>query len=164
MIWLSSFSLFNTKFKWSHEGKTRKSNWIWVRSNFGFYLKEIVSIALNFLKATILDKIVEKIMVLGLLQSQLWQTRCRLCLEMPPAPPINVARQNKACETSAYPISWVNIGGRGRGWLVECDIEGVVGKLTPVFKYSQPFLSEIVAIFERKKQIIATVFRCILAK
>ena len=56
----------------------------------------------------------------------------------------------------------INIGGRG--WLVECDIEGVVGKVILVFKYSQPFLSKIVAIFERKKQIIATVFRCIFAK
>ena len=37
----------------------------------------------------------------------------------------------------------INIGGRG-GWLVECDIEGVVGKVTPVFKYSEPFLSKIV--------------------
>ena len=34
-------------------------------------------------------------------------------------------------------------------WLVECDIEGVVGKVTPVFKYSQPFLSKIVAISKR---------------
>ena len=41
----------------------------------------------------------------------------------------------------------INIGGRGRGWLVECDIEGVVGKVTPVFKYSQPYLSKIVAVF-----------------
>ena len=55
-------------------------------------------------------------------------------------------------------------GGGGRGWLVECDIEGVVGKVTPVFRYSQPFLSKIVAISERKKQIIATVFRCIFTK
>ena len=58
----------------------------------------------------------------------------------PPTPPVNVARQNKDCETSAYQ-HW-SLGGRG--WLVECDIEGVVGKVTPVFKYSQPFLSKIV--------------------
>ena len=38
----------------------------------------------------------------------------------------------------------INIDGRGgRRWLVECDIEGVVGKATPVFKYSQHFLSKI---------------------
>ena len=58
----------------------------------------------------------------------------------PPPPPVNVARQDKDCETSAYQ-HW-SLGGRG--WLVECDIEGVVGKVTPVFKYSQPFLSKIV--------------------
>ena len=32
----------------------------------------------------------------------------------------------------------------GRGWPIECDIEGVAGKVTPVFKYSKPFLSKIV--------------------
>ena len=30
------------------------------------------------------------------------------------------------------------------GWLLECNIEGVVGKVTPAFKDSQPFLSKIV--------------------
>ena len=33
----------------------------------------------------------------------------------------------------------------GRGWLLEWNIEGVVGKVTPSFKDSQPFLSKIVA-------------------
>ena len=46
----------------------------------------------------------------------------------PPTPPVNVARQNKDGETSAYQ-HW-SLGGRG--WLVECDIEGVVGKVTPI--------------------------------
>ena len=39
----------------------------------------------------------------------------------------------------------INIGCSGGGVVLECDIEGVVGKVTPVFKYSQPFLSKIVA-------------------
>ena len=58
----------------------------------------------------------------------------------PPHPLINVARQNKACQTWAYQ-HWLK-GGRGK--LLECDIEGVVRKVTPAEKFSQPFLSKIV--------------------
>ena len=58
----------------------------------------------------------------------------------PPPPLINVARQNKACKTWLYQ-HWL---WGGRGWLLEWNIEGVVGKVTPSFKDSQPFLSKIV--------------------
>ena len=49
-------------------------------------------------------------------------------------------------KTKLVKRGFINIGcGGGRVWLLECDIEGVVGKVTPAFKDSQPFLSKIVA-------------------
>ena len=50
-------------------------------------------------------------------------------------------------KTKLVKPGFINIGcGGGRGWLLEWNIEGVVGKVTPSFKDSQPFLSKIVAL------------------
>ena len=51
-------------------------------------------------------------------------------------------------KTKLVKRGFINIGCGGREGVAarECDIEGVVGKVTPAFKDSQPFLSKIVAI------------------
>ena len=47
-------------------------------------------------------------------------------------------------KTKLVKPGFINTGCRGgRGWLLECNIEGIVRKVTLFLKYSQPFLSKI---------------------
>mgnify|MGYP006964559140 CR=1 FL=1 len=65
-----------------------------------------------------------------------------LCRNAPPNPPDQCCLTKQSLWNLA--VSTLVVGGRG--WLLECDIEGVVGKVTPAFKDSQPFLSKIVCL------------------